>query len=114
MTEPKITITNFGARSILTLGESITYLNCDEYETRMQSVIGGNQSTIILDCKGVSFLDSMALEMLLRMQESIRGRGHQMRIVGLNAVCQDILVATRLINHFHTYKDMQEAIRETS
>jgi anti-anti-sigma factor len=114
MTQPKMTVMNFGSRTVLALGESITHQNCAEYEASIQNVIGGNQNTLIVECKGVSFLDSKALEMLVRIQEAIKERGRQMKIVGLNAVCHDILIATRLINHFHTYRDMQEAMRETS
>jgi anti-anti-sigma factor len=113
MTQPKIAITNVGSHTVLALGESVTYQNCAEFEASIQKVIGGNQIAIIFECKGVNFLDSKALEMLLRIQEVIKERGRQMKIVGLNATCQDILIATRLINQFHTYQEIQEAIRET-
>jgi anti-anti-sigma factor len=114
MTQPKIAVTKVGFHTILSLGDCITYQNCEELEAHIQKIIGGNQSAIIFDCKGVSFLDSKALEMLLRLQEAIKERGRQMKIVGLNAVCRDTLIATRLINQFYTYPDMKEAIRETS
>jgi anti-anti-sigma factor len=113
MTQHKIAITNVGSHTVLALGESVTCQNCAEYEAGMQKVIGGNQIAVIFECKGVGFLDSKALEMLLRIQDVIKARGGQMKLVGLNAACQDILIATRLINQFHTYKEIQEAIRET-
>jgi len=37
---------------VLTLGESITYLNCAEYEARMQNVIEEIKSTVISTAKG--------------------------------------------------------------
>jgi anti-anti-sigma factor len=114
MTQPKIAVTKVGSHTVLALGDCITYQNCEELEAHIRKIIGGNHSAIIFDCKGVSFLDSKALEMLLRIQEAIKEQGRQMKIVGLNAVSRDILIATRLINQFHTYPDMKEAIRETS
>jgi anti-anti-sigma factor len=114
MTQPKIVVTKVGSHTVLVLGDSITYQNCEELEAQIRKIIGGNQSAILFDCKGVSYLDSKALEMLLRIQEAIKEQGRQMKIVGLNAVCRDILIATRLINQFRTYQDMKEAVRETS
>ncbi len=114
MTKPKITVTKVGTHTVVALLESVTYQNCAEIEARLQAVIGRNQITLILECKEVGFLDSTALEMLLRTQEALNERGCQMKVVGLNAVCRDILIATRLINQLHVYLDMQEAIRETS
>ncbi len=114
MTKPKITVTKVGTHTVVGLLESITYQNCAEIEARLQAIIGRTQIALILECKEVGFLDSMALEMLLRTQEVLNDRGCQMKLVSLNAVCRDILVSTRLINQLHVYPDMQEAIRETS
>jgi len=114
MNQSKIAVTKVGIHAVLIPQECITYQNCEEMETRIQKVIGGNQSAVIFDCKEVSFLDSKALEMLLRLQEKVHEQGGRMKIVGLNAVCRDILIATRLINQFQTYPDMKEAIKDVS
>jgi hypothetical protein len=34
-----------------------------------------------------------------------------LKIVGLNTVCRDILIVTRLINVFNIYSDVPEAVR---
>jgi anti-anti-sigma factor len=114
MTQPKISVAKVGTHTVVSLLESITYQNCADIEARLQAVIGRNQIALILECKEVGYLDSTALEMLLRTQETLQDRGCQLKIVSLNAVCRDILIATRLINQLHVYPDMQEAIRETS
>jgi anti-anti-sigma factor len=114
MTQPKMSVAKVGTHTVMSLLESITYQNCAEIEARLQAVIGRNQIALILECKDVGYLDSTALEMLLRMQEVLKERGCQMKIVSLNAVCRDILLATRLINQVHVYPNVQEAIRETS
>ena len=114
MTQPKIAVAKVGTHTVVSLLESVTYQNAGDIEARLQAVIGRNQIALILECKEVGFLDSAALEMLLRTQGVLQERGCQMKIVSLNAVCRDILIATRLINQLHVYPDMQEAIRETS
>ncbi len=113
MTATKFTVTKMGAHTVIALQDSITYLNCAELLTQLQEVIGSNQSVVILDFKATGFLDSMALEMLLRLQDAVTERGGQLKIAGLNAVCRDILLSTRLINQFHIYADVQGALGET-
>jgi len=68
------------------------------------------RSDIILDCKAISYMDSEALELLVHMHEELRNQGNLLKIIGLNDVCRDIFVATRLI-HLHIYQDMHEAIK---
>ncbi len=113
MTEPTTGITKLGPHTILPMQESITQENSAEIEARLQGVIEKSACTIILDFKETGFLDSAALEMLLRMQQAVTERGCRMKIVGLNAVCRDILISTRLINQFQVYPGLQEAVRET-
>lgn len=114
MAQSSITVKKIGSHTVLALVDSITYQNCEELETQIRKTIGGSQSAVIFDCKGVPYLDSKALEMFLKIQEDIKDQGRQMKIIGLNAVCRDTLIATRLINQFNAYQDMKEAIKETS
>lgn len=107
----KFSITKVGIRDVLTLKESLTYQNCEELEVLLKGLINQNTTEIILDCKSVSFLDSMALELLIRIHDDLRSRGAVLKIISLNSVCQDILLTTRLINIFNVYKDMHEAIK---
>ena len=70
-----------------------------------------NKPWIILDFKSVPFMDSRALEILLRINVTLKQRGSVLKIIGLSAVCRDILTATRLINVFHAYEYIHKAIR---
>ena len=101
-----------GAMKILSPKESLTYENCEELEAAFNECINQYKNKIILDCKGISFIDSEGLELLVRIDEKLRKRGGILKIVALNAVCRDIFIATRLINIFHVYKDIYEAIRD--
>ncbi len=109
----RIAVTKVGVHTLLTPQESITHQNCAEFEASLHEALERNQTAIILDCKGVGHVDSMALELLLKFQETAKMRGCQLKFVGFNAVCRDILIATRLINQFLVYADVQEAIKET-
>ena len=101
-----------GAMKILSPKESLTYENCEELEAAFNECINQYKNKIILDCQGISFIDSEGLELLVRIDEKLRKGGGILKIVALNAVCRDIFIATRLINIFHVYKDIYEAIRD--
>jgi anti-anti-sigma factor len=105
-----ISIAKVGTRTVLAPRESLTYETCEELETTFDECLNDQRADIILDCKDVTFMDSEALELLVRMHEELRNRGSVLKIITLNDVCRDIFVATRLI-HLHVYEDIHEAIR---
>ena len=100
-----------GTMTVLAPKESLTYQNCKELEATFNECINQYKNKIILDCEGIFFIDSEGLELLVRIDEKLRKGGGILKIVGLNDVCGDIFVATRLINIFFVYKDIHEAIR---
>jgi anti-anti-sigma factor len=103
-----------GHHTVITLKEPINHQNCKELEASALGEIGKSHLAVILECKEVSYLDSAALEMLLRLQDALKERGSLMKLVGLNALCRDIMIVTRLINQFNVYPSVQEAIKEPS
>jgi anti-anti-sigma factor len=103
-----------GHHTVITLNEPINHQNCNDIEASVLGAIEKSHLAIILECKEVSYLDSAALEMLIRLQDAIKERGSLVKLVGLNALCWDIMIVTRLINQFHFYSSVQEAIKEPS
>ena len=114
MTPTKIGTARVSSRTILAPKESLTYQNCEELETMFNDSLSRYKTEIILDCKAVSFMDSEALELLLRFHEELRNRGGRLKIIGLNAVCRDILNATRIINVLNVYEDIHQAVKGVS
>ena len=98
-------------RIVLTPESSITYENCSEIEEQIQDAIQRSKTEIILDCKHIGLLDSAALELFIQTHAALRENGGAFKIIGLNEVCRDILVATRIINLLFVYKDINEAIK---
>lgn len=110
----KTSCMQLGNHNIITLKEPISHQNCKELETFVLGAIEKCHLSVILECKEVGYLDSAALEMLLRLQDAVREQGSIMKLVGINELCRDILIVTRLINQFNVYSSVQEAVRETS
>lgn len=99
-----------GGRAVLTPKSQITYENCHELKEKIDDAIQRNKTDIILDCKHVGLLDSVAMELLLQTHDELINKGGVLKIVGLNDVCQDILLATRTIHLLFVYKDIHEAV----
>ena len=107
----QIETTKVGAAFVVTPKESLTYKNCHEFQSAVLALIGQHPSMIIVDGRSVAFIDSKALESLLFLHDRLKEQGGMLNLASLNAVCHDILIATRFINIFHVYQDIQEAIR---
>jgi len=111
MTNLKIDTTIIGSNVVLVLKDALTYKNCEDLEKIFNKLISQNKNRIICDMKAVSFLDSTALQLLLTMNDTLKDRGGSLRLLGLNSVCHDTFVATRLINVFQVYVDLQNVLR---
>jgi len=101
---------NGGSRTVLAPESSITHENCHELEESIDDAVKKNKTEIILDCKNVPFLDSAALELLVKTHDEMSNKRGALKIAGLNAVCRDILMATRVINLLNIYDDIHKAI----
>jgi len=97
-------------QAALSLKNAITWQNCSELKNKLESKIAEGRTEIILDFKHVDLLDSAALEMLIDMHDVLMKQGGILKIAGLNEVCRDILMSTRIINIFFVYKDINEAL----
>jgi anti-anti-sigma factor len=106
-------IMQLGHHTVITLKEPINHQNCKELEAFVLGAIGKNHLAIILECQDVSYLDSAALEMLLRLQDAIDEQGRLVKLAALNELCRDIMIVTRLINQFNIFPSVQEAIKES-
>ena len=94
----------------LALKRSITWENCDDLKKKLKEKIAAGHTEIILDLKKVDHLDSAALELLVETHDTLMQIGGALKIAGLNEVCRDILLATRIINILFVYKDINEAL----
>jgi anti-anti-sigma factor len=108
---PRIHVSAVGVSMVVSIREPLTFQTCDELGKTVNEIISKNRNRIVLDFKGVSLLDSHALDLLVTLNERLTASGGSLKLFALNGVCRDILVATRLINLFHVYADLQEALR---
>ncbi len=111
MDSSRIHIANVGVNTVMTMKESITYQTRDALKEAFDRVVEKNRNRVVLDFRAVPFIDSEGLELLLFMHDSLTGSGGILKLAGLNAVCRDILLVTRLVNMLHVFNDLPEALR---
>ena len=112
MTPSKIGTARVCSRTILAPKESLTYQNCEKIKTMIRDGLDQQKNEIILDCKRISFMDSEGLELLLRMHGELKEQGAALKLIGLNAICLDILRVTELIKVLRIYEDIHKAIKD--
>lgn len=112
MAPSKIGTARVSSRTILAPKESLTYQNCEELEAMLRDGLDRQKTEIILDFKRISFMDSEGLELLLRLHGELKDRGGALKLIGLNAICLDILKATKLVKVFQIYEDIHKAIKD--
>ncbi len=100
-----------GSSNVLIPKKSLTYENHAELKSASDELVNQGVNNIILDCKSITYLDSAALETLLEIHDYLKTRGGYLKLISLNEVCQDILIATGLTNYLIVYNDIQEAMK---
>ncbi len=77
----------------------------------IEECLTNGEFKIIMDLKNVPYMDSKGLESLIDAQELLKKKGGDLKIAHPNPICKDILIATRLTEHFEIFEDMAVAGR---
>ena len=82
-------------------GDVDAHVAYQPYEEMVALIDGGGLSRVVLDCSGVTFADSTALGMLLRMRDHGRDTAVAFEIRDASAVIRKLLAITALTNDFN-------------
>ncbi len=83
----------------------------EQLQSTISDVITTNKTGIVLDMRGVGFIDSKGLEQLLWARDYCNENKRGIRIAGLDENCAKILEITRLENEFDRYAELSEAVK---
>jgi stage II sporulation protein AA (anti-sigma F factor antagonist) len=98
---------------ILSLDGEFDMSNCAEVERRLSdAALGREPPDIVVDLRGVSFLDSTVLELLLRELKKANERGSGFALIRPNALVWRVFVLTGVSERFVTYSSLREALSE--
>jgi len=98
---------------ILSLDGEFDMANCGEVERCLSdAALGREPPDILVDLRGVSFLDGTLLHLLLRGLSKANERGTGFALIRPNALVWRVFVLTGLSERFVTYSSLREALSE--
>ena len=107
----EVSRSEIGSVGVMRLSGPFVAEECGKLTEQIDVCIADGTSKIVIDMKQVSFIDSAGLETLQLLVPEFARRGADFRITGLNDVCRDTLVATRMMSFLHISEDAESAVR---
>ncbi len=86
-------------------GEETTALH-----DKVKSIIADGTKRIVIDLKGVKWMNSSGLGVLMSCYGSLTSAGGQLKIASVADKVQSILMITKMIKFFDTYENAERAV----
>jgi anti-sigma B factor antagonist len=83
----------------------------EQLRNMVTEVIGKSATGVVLDMRGIGFIDSAGLEQLLWARDYCDDNACQLKLAGLDENCEKILELTRLNKEFDCYAELAEAVK---
>jgi len=107
----KISFQDHDSLSVLTLSGEFIHDDVDAFNRVAAERETRGAKNVILDCSNLEFVDSRALEAMLRMQERLGKSGGQLRLVKPDDTVATILRLTRLTLALECHETIELAVR---
>lgn len=102
-------VTKHGAVWMLTSDQSINADCVADLEQRIEPCFAAGQPKLVLSLQHVPLIDSAGLEWIWNTRHRCDACGGGLELAAPSALCREILVATRLSNHFVIFDDVVAA-----
>jgi anti-sigma B factor antagonist len=99
-----------GGTEILSLDGEFDLSNSAEVERRLSEAFGGAPTGVLVDLRGVRFVDSAMIEVLLRGLVRAHEQGTRFALIRPNTLVWRVFVLTGLSEHFRSYSSLREAL----
>ena len=85
--------------------------NYEEVEKKLWSMIEKGEKFFLLDMKGLSYISSSGLRVLLKSLKKLRGEDGNLVLAGLNNILQDVFEISGFSKFFDIFSTTEEAIK---
>ena len=107
----EVTRSEIGTAAILSVSGPLVADEQSALIEKIDTCIADGITKLVIDMRQVPFIDSAGLETLQSLVPEFARKGADFRITGLNDVCRDIFIATRMMSFIHVTEDTDEAVR---
>ena len=94
---------------VLSIDGGIDSSNTDQLRKEIEKLIEGGITKIILDGRKISHISSPAIGMLLKLHQSMKSRGGEVKLAGIRGIFWDVLRMMKLDRIFEIYEDVSRA-----
>lgn len=84
--------------------------SADYFFDCVQGEVEDGESKVIIDCKGLEFISSMGLGMLIRLQSRLAKMGGTVKLANVTGVVASVIRTVRLDSLFGIYDSVDEAV----
>jgi len=102
------------AATVLTVTGELTIDEADLFQRDVQENVNTFQTNVIIDCSGLSLIDSVGLESLLWLSDEINRNGFKLNFVAVPEPVQRVFELTRLDRVFSTHETVEAAARSVA
>lgn len=100
-----------GHATVMTPKGSLTYETCDGLLAALEQAGNETRPMVVIDCRQVAAMDSVALEVLKSWHETFRDSDGWLKLANLNDVCTDIMMVTRLSHTLDIRDSVEQAVK---
>ena len=109
-----ITVDQKGPVAVLKLFGWFIYDVVSPFRQKVEEALEAGAQQMVVDLRGVSFMDSAGVGALVSALTSLRRKGGELALVGLTPEVRRVLELTRLLKLFNVYEDLEEVVKEPS
>ena len=84
--------------------------NAAQVELALGDAVDADKPQLVIDLRGVSFLDSTMLRVLIQSVGDMAARGGELALIRPNATIWRVFVLTGLSHTFHSFGRLDEAL----
>lgn len=107
----KYSYQNFGRVVVFTLSGDFTIDDAEQLQRAASDRLDSGSRDIVFDCEHLDYVDSAALETILRLRERVTTASGSLRLVKVDDTVRKILEMTRLDAAFQSAVSVEEAVR---
>ena len=104
-------IRQVGQVSVVEVSGKLTSLESGALSNSIAQLLKEGRKQILLNLKGLTYLDSSGIGDLVRTYMSVIKRGGEMKVVGLTDKVEEILKITQLYQVFQEFQDETSALQ---
>lgn len=106
--EIKVNKNDAGVMTVALVG-SIDSQTCSELEKRLESVLDTVPNAVIFDMCGVTYITSMGLSLMVKIEKRIKAAGKTMIVVNIPAQIKKAFDIIRALPSMKIFKSIEEA-----